>query len=325
MKVPSSIRRLYQAQIEPCTRLKSVVDQRVEAVRQPKWHYESRLKSEEDFALKLETGRFTDTDNLEDFFGCMLVVTNSLELRKAEQLLLERFELCSRRPPQDNWTHKSPDSFPFDDLRLYMRLKDDPALPPTGLEHIVFEFQIRTFLQHAWSIAVHDLIYKSPDVDWNTERIAFQIKAMLEHAELSIQEAETLAKSSILGKTNKSTKSTKECIALLQELWGSEYLPRDVRRLASNILKLLEPLDMSTKQLKKILSEEKSTYNNILPINLSPYATIVQSLFRHELGKMEDLLTSEKTSFKVVIVGEVDLPEGVNKERYRNAIFIPSS
>ena len=61
--------------------------------------------------------------------------------------------------------------------------------------------QVKTFLQHAWGIATHDLIYKTDDVSWSRQRIAYQIKAMLEHAEMSIQEAGRLAEAVALSKT----------------------------------------------------------------------------------------------------------------------------
>src|SRR5207247_360952 len=113
---------------------------------------------------------------------------NSTEIDQAEALIRENFTVNERRPRQRDRTHKAPHAFPFDDLRLYVRVPNTPASPPTDLVGILFEVQIKTFLQHAWSIATHDLLYKADDANWNKERIAYQIKAMLEHAEISIQE-----------------------------------------------------------------------------------------------------------------------------------------
>ncbi|MFT3666322.1 hypothetical protein [Piscinibacter sp.] len=61
---------------------------------------------------------------------------------------------------------------------------------------------------------------------------------MLEHAEVSIQEAEKLAGSGALAKEDKQTKSLKRAIGLLREQWASDQLPTDVRRLAENLLAL---------------------------------------------------------------------------------------
>jgi ppGpp synthetase/RelA/SpoT-type nucleotidyltranferase len=100
------------------------------------------------------------------------------------------------------------------DLRLYVTLPDSPALPPTDLSDVVFEVQIKTFLQHAWSIATHDLLYKTDAVNWSKERIAYQIKARREHAEISIQEAEDLATSAALAKEDRKTVRVKKGISL---------------------------------------------------------------------------------------------------------------
>src|SRR5689334_20945235 len=113
MKVPLSIRQVYEDRVDLINRLKKAVDRRIEALKHPRWHYESRVKEQQSFALKVETGRF-DPSNLEDFFACTLVVANTLEIEAAEQLILSQFKEHYRRPKQASWTHKSPDSFPFD-------------------------------------------------------------------------------------------------------------------------------------------------------------------------------------------------------------------
>ena len=322
MKVSLAIREMFEDQLDLNNRLKDEVDKRMAFLKQPRWHYESRVKELESFALKVETGRFTNPRRLEDFFACTLVVANTSEIEAANQLICKTFALDSRRPKDANLTHKSSDSFPFDDLRLYVTLGKDPTMPESDLDDMLFEVQIKTFLQHAWSIATHDFLYKSDSVNWSKERIAFQIKAMLEHAELSIQEVDRLAQSTSLAKENMQTKDTRKSIELLKKHWSEEgLLPHDVRRLAENINKLLDALGVKVKRLDKILDTEKEKTGRNLPLNLSPYGIIVQSLFRHEKSKMVLFLTREEEKVKVVINDEIELPPDILTE-YPNAIFI---
>ena len=322
MKVPLSIRHIYDEHLDLYERLKKEVDRQILSLKQPRWHYESRVKALNSFALKLETGRFADPSKLEDFFACTLVVANALEIDTAEQLICEQFTLDVRRPERENWTHKNAESFPFDDLRLYVSSEQDPALPPSDLSGVIFEVQIKTFLQHAWSIATHDLVYKADDANWSKARIAFQVRAMLEHAELSIQEAERLAESPSLNKENRHIADVRKIIVLLKEHWEEDTLPEDTRRLAENVSNLLNAVRVKIRKLNNILKVEKETMGGTLPVNLSPYAVIVQSLLRQESRKMSELLTAENGRFKVLIPSEIEFPEDMERDTCCNAIFI---
>lgn len=321
--MPASVRRLYQDQKGQFDRLKALVDRRIVGLKNPRWHFESRVKELSSFALKLETGRFRNPGALEDFFACTLVVANSGQVGQAVRLIEDNFEIKDRRPPSQNSTHKRSDSFPFDDLRLYACVADRPEEPPTDLIGMVFEIQIKTFLQHAWSIATHDLLYKSDDANWSMERIAYQIKAMLEHAEISIEEAQRLASSSALAKEDRRTANLKRGIELVKSQWGTDQLPKDVRRLAGNIGDLLRALKIDLGRLETILNEKKGRSGGSHPSNLSPFSTVVQYLFETERQKMLSLLRRENSHTKVFIPDEVSLPADVAREDLRNAVFVP--
>ena len=303
-------------------RLKVLVDERMVGLKQSRWHYESRVKELLSFALKIESGRFQRPDALEDFFACTLVVANANQIAEAEKLVDENFTIKFRRPKQQNQTHKASDSFPFDDLRLYVTLRPNPALPPSDLADILFELQIKTFLQHAWAIATHDLLYKTDDVNWSKERIAYQIKATLEHAEISIQEADALAASSALAREDTRTVALNEGIDLIKAQWTGDELPADVRRLAENVMNLLAGLRLKVNRLEEILQEGKTKREGAHPSNLSPYATIVQYLFEAEGDKMAALLKNENGRTKLFIPTEIELPADLNVAELRNAVFV---
>ena len=321
MKVPASIRRAYDAQKATNDSLKKKIDRLILGFKNSRWHYESRVKELVSFALKIESGRVEDPMALEDFFACTVVVANASELRQAEDLICSNFALRERRPGT-KLIANAPETFSFDDLRLYVMVRDDAAVPPTDLSGIVFEVQIKTFLQHAWVIATHDLVYKSDEVDWGKQRIAYEIRAMLELAEVSIQEAGKLATSKLLAKTDQQTEMIKVGINLLKSHWDQDELPSDMRRLSENIIALLTLLELDVSRLETILDANRASRGGYHLANLSPYGTIVQYLFEAEQDRMQKVLTVDGVSTRVLIPSEIKLPTTAAVATLRNAVLV---
>lgn len=323
MKIPASIRKLYADQLGVNRRLQVKADERIRGLKRDSWHYESRLKQEQSFALKVESGRAKNPASVEDVFACTLVVRNATEIGEAEALIRQNFVVHERRPRANKFTHKSPDIFHFDDLRLYVQWKDDPALPPSGLLGVRFEVQVKTFLQHAWSIATHDLVYKTDTVSWSKQRIAYQIKAMLENAEVSILEAELLAGCEALAKTDLKTTITRNYIALLTSQWDASDLPKDVRRLAENISGLMELMKLRVKVLERALNAEREQGRGPLTQNLSPYGVVLQTLIAAYPQEFKNaLMITEKVKQRIVISAELQLPADIDRNLCVNAIFL---
>ena len=66
MKIPNSVRSIYEELLPAYRELKGLVDTRFQALREPRWHYESRVKQAQSFALKLETGRVPNPKEMEE-------------------------------------------------------------------------------------------------------------------------------------------------------------------------------------------------------------------------------------------------------------------
>ena len=205
-------------------------------------------------------------------------------------------------------------------LRLYGYWKDDPTLPETGLSSAKFEIQIKTFLQHAWGIATHDLIYKTDDVSWSRQRIAYQIKAMLEHAEVSIQEADRLAQTAALAKSQRETEKLKAIIQLLKDIWDADALPTDLRRLAENTRNVMVLASIETVGLRAALEAERMRQKGNLPINISPYAIIVQAVAWHNSAALRKGLADRRIRERIFLIEEMDLPEWISGSEIINAI-----
>ena len=318
MKIAKSIRAAYSRSKPDYQRLSDEVC----ATLQPKvegesWFFIHRLKEQESFALKIETGRVDDPNRMEDFFACTIVVPTVLQIAKAEEILEEWYEVAARRPPKDEVTHKRASDFVFDDLRLYLKQKPSETGRNSDLDGIVFEVQIKTILQYAWGIASHDLIYKTDNVSWPKERIAFQVKAMLEHAEIAIAEAGRLAESPAISKTDLDTSSTLAIIVVLRGFFPADRLPRDIKRLAESIRNVLKTCDVQLSRLNAILSAERTRFG-LLPANISPYAFLVQALAHStEIDFKAKITSGRNKNTKILVHDDMDLPDWMETENVK--------
>lgn len=103
--------------------------------------YESRIKSIESFALKLETGR----DAFEDFFACRFIVLKKEDIEKIKNELTNNNIKIERSRPKDiNETTKNPDIFSFDELRLYVKYNQPSNMELKEYLDNIFEIQIMT-------------------------------------------------------------------------------------------------------------------------------------------------------------------------------------
>ena len=309
MKIVKAVRDLYLEHLPTFEKLSTDVGRTLEAAAASRgWFYFSRIKSLESFALKLETGRVQEPSKLEDFFACTIVVPTMEEVRNAIEAVLARYCLVYRRPKDDILTTKRPSSFEFDDLRLYVRRPRSETGYAEELTGLVFEVQVKTALQYGWSQATHDLTYKGDSVNWALERVAFQIKAMLEHAEVAISEAKELAHSDTLAKQDRRTKELSLLLEETRDIWPQVALPTDVKRLAENMLSVLQLCGLAAKDLPRVIQVERDRVG-ILPMDLSPYAFLVQALAWNEEMHLHEQLNREHRRIRIVVHGGMELPD----------------
>ena len=321
MKISSSIRQLHQSQYEINKPLEIRVKDLLGDGNKSRWFYKARVKELESFAQKIETGRFKPAA-LEDFFACTIVVENRKAISEAKELVEKFCTIEYRRPEDDITTHKYPEIFQFDDLRLYVKLKPLDIGPSTPIDNVIFEVQIKTFLQYAWGIATHNLIYKGDSISWGKARLAFQIKAMLEHAEISIEQVNEIAKSSALSITDAKTQTFKDIISWLESTWDKELLPKDLFRLSQTIEKLMSSLKLELKDIKDAVDSDTRVGLGTNLKNLSPYEVVTKSLLNQ---RRHEFITYQKNKWgklKILITPEMDVAEDLKTFQNDNLLIV---
>ena len=317
MKIVKALRDIHQACLPDYKFLSEEVNGLLKSkVEQESWFFFSRIKDIENFALKIETGRVPDPWKMEDFFACTVVVATIGQIREAERLIKEHFDFSHRRPESDTVTRKASSSFAFDDLRLYVARRSSASGRRPDLDGLVFEVQIKTTLQHAWSLATHDLIYKTNTVSWPRERIAYQVKAMLEHAEVAIAEADRLADAAGVSKRDGKTTSIVSLIEQLRETWGDERLPEDVKRLAETVSQIFRAADLGIERFPEVIEAEKQRVG-LLPRDLSPYAFTLQALANFDNDGFRRKFNRARLRTAILIHDGMDLPEWMGENHPR--------
>ena len=325
MKVPGSIRDLWDAEQPTYELLREKVDEYLLGRKEPRWHYESRVKGLESFALKVQTGRVKKPAKMEDFFACTLVVENRSAIPRAAAIVEEGFAVVYRRPKSDDHTHLAPEAFSFDDLRLYVKQRADSHTRPNPLfEDRVFEIQIKTFLQHAWSIATHDLVYKGADVSWSSQRVAFQVKAMLENAEASIASASSAAVKALYAKNNRDTTELARIIERVEDRWAQPIIPSDRRRMADTILDFARSTKLGVEGVFSLVDEATMAGRGASLLNLPPFYAIVDAWFRLRPKDASSYLRSEQhwRAIHLAIPREVELPRGVAPNQLKSGTLL---
>lgn len=314
MKISAQIDSVYDSIKSSADDLASYIEHTLkQACYEKRWLYISRVKDRESFAQKLETGRYAKVEDIDDAFACTIVVANIDDIKLAVNLVREHFKVITRRPADPKISPHAPENFVYDSLRLYCRVQGAHTSRQYGA--MTFEIQIKSFLEHAWSVATHDFNYKTEKVSWAKSRIVAQLKAMLDNVELTISKAQMLYRSKILSKDSSQYKSVNEAIDFYTKYWNKSRLPRDLRRLADCTTSLIYALKIDFKTLESALVAEIAVGRGTATLSLSPFQVCVQSLINQRPDTIKSFIKFSNTkdkkayNYKLLLTSGMQIPD----------------
>jgi ppGpp synthetase/RelA/SpoT-type nucleotidyltranferase len=253
--------------------------------------FTSRIKTVESLAEKIETGRFKKWSDLDDLFASTVIIPTLLHEKEVIEFCKNAFEIIDKKTVKRGQNKKPPATFRFDSTRIYARLRknDDPD-NILSIYKIIFEIQIKSAFEHAWSVSTHDLVYKNDEIDWKRFRLAAQLKATVEQLDtliLAFEETssfiqdndypEIKIKRYLATETNKLFQSGKS---------PDELKPKDMSRFCDNLHRLLVNVDRENnikKIIKQITTKIQSTKTNQIPRSISLFQYFVAILVSDQI------------------------------------------
>jgi ppGpp synthetase/RelA/SpoT-type nucleotidyltranferase len=243
MAVSSAVSLLYQNGNSSVVALAETVKATVQTwCSQRNYLFSSRIKTVESLAEKLDGGRYSSWLEVDDRFACTVVIPTVSHEERVLSFLRAVFTEVELR--ERNSTRKAPDVFRFDSTRWVGRLAEAVAATiAPGAGEILFEVQVQTVFEYAWSVVTHDLVYKSDTIDWKKARLAAQLKAAVEQIELTIATFEESAVSlpqSVHPETDEKVQLVLDLKQLMEDgRITSELAPTSWSRLAENVWALV--------------------------------------------------------------------------------------
>lgn len=321
MKIPKSIRDLYSSLRENAGLLEKEVNELLhDYCAKKKWQFNIRCKEEISFAQKLETGIYTVKEKIDDFLACEIIVSNLTQIEDVKAYVRNTFQIIAEKPD----FIQRPSEFSFDGIRIYAKVKSGIA-GPKPYAWMQFEIQIKTLLEKAWGDATHDFTYKCKDMQWAKERLVYQMRALLVHADMVLADTESLSKNPLLSKSYDVYVELNEITEWIIQNWEEADCPQNMKRLSETIQKLCKDYNVSFGDLKNMITTYRTEHGSFR--NLSIYSSILQALFDTQnqsfLQKAREYGTNKnypnRKILKLIIPSEVEIQhevrESLNKER----------
>lgn len=299
--------------------------------------YSSRIKELDSLAEKIESGRYDDWNSIDDFIGAVIIVPNVNYEPQIIKFLETSFNkvLLKKRGS----TLKSYEVFRFDATRFIGRLRIIEK--EEIINTINFEVQIRSAFEHAWSVATHDLAYKTKSIDWKILRLAAQLKSSVEQLDMLTLGANEIKNSIQEHKWPETEMKMNVCqffeSLFLEKKLPNELYPKDMSRFSENLFSVLRNRFNQInhkkwkKELSTVLNSIKNNFEtfaqNDFPMSLSLFQLCFGIIIKENFVTQDEL---KSIPFHKSDIFEIVFPEskGLKIKEFKintvgNKVYVP--
>lgn len=244
-----------------------------------------RIKSPGSIAEKIEMGRYKCFADIDDLVAFTLIIPTANYEAEVINFCKATFDVIDIRNKASN--RKAPDQFRFDSTRVIARAKRVSSVNddiPSIFDHI-FEIQVRTAFEHAWSVATHDLVYKSASVEWKRIRLAAQLKATSEGLDAAVAAFDQLANGIVASPWDRVGDRT-DVSQYVHSLLDNRRLPSSMKpeslsRFSDNVCTLIKAIQpqISVSDALAVI-DEQLLKESTLPVSISLYQLFLGVLWR---------------------------------------------
>lgn len=296
MKIPLSFLQAYNESCLAYQRLQADVEPRLtEVAKKYNGSYSQRIKSPESLIIKAEkTGLENPFLLIDDLFACTITVANSGDIQNVITDVDPFFILVERRQRS-----LKPNQFDYNDVNLTLRVNPDRHRKDEIIVDLIFELQVKTLLQLAWSQASHDIIYKARKKTWGLTRVASQLRALLEMADSVLANLENAANLLQEGHDYQQYEELNSIVDMIERYWDERDQPQNLYRAAQVVDIYIKRARVNLDYMETLIRK-----NDYLPYitakSITPTQTIFILLFLDQGGnfinrfdKKKILLTDE--------------------------------
>jgi ppGpp synthetase/RelA/SpoT-type nucleotidyltranferase len=182
MKIPFLIQQKYSYIIRIVESLKKNVNPTlITYCEQNNFAYSQRIKTIDSLTEKIETSRYESFYEIDDIWAVSIIIPTLKHEESVIEYIKNTYDVTVIKKRGE--TKKAPEVFRFDSTRIICKCLIETGQNPI-YKDMLFEVQVKSAFEHAWTVATHAFNYKSDIVDWRISRLAYQMKSTVEQLDM---------------------------------------------------------------------------------------------------------------------------------------------